>query len=122
MHTQLLKLSSKQRIASFPSGFSYKACHKISHLQLYLSIYKSISPFSIPAATYCHLQTCPQGPRNKSNKNVSLPSFSPKYFTYLSSRCWEGLHPFPLFRHQPIGEKKNGLNYILNYFSSCLRP
>lgn len=52
MHTQLFKLSSKQRIASFPSGFSYKACHKISHLQLYIYIYKSIYIYVSPLFLY----------------------------------------------------------------------
>lgn len=107
---------------------------KISHLELYtyththvsmcmnIYLYLSIHPSSTQAATYCHLQICPQGPWNKSNKQVFLLSFLPKHFSYLSSRCWEGLHPFPLSRHQPVGEKKNGFNYIPNYFSSCLRP
>lgn len=119
----------QNRIASFPSVFSYRAWHKISHLELgiHLYIYACTYIYAFPLLLHQLLliatfKSVLKAHENKSNKQVFLLSFLPKYFIYLSSRCWEGLHPFPLFRHQAVGEKKNGFNYIPNYFSSCLRP
>lgn len=53
MHTQLFRfdLSSTQRITPCPSAFSYRACHRVSRLQLYplflhqlplIAIFKSV--------------------------------------------------------------------------------
>lgn len=81
MHTQLFRLSIFQtgNCFIFFSVLLQGQSQNFPPTATYLSICMYVPtfidpPFSAPAATYCHLQICPQGPWSQSNKFFFCPS------------------------------------------------
>lgn len=112
---------------TFPSVFSYRACHKISYLQLssYMSgytyiyvpplflhqlpliaIFKSVlKAHEISQINkFCFCPSC------QSISDIEIPGVGRVFILSPSSGT------------NPLEKKKKGFNYIPNYFGSCLRP
>lgn len=67
-----------KKLLHFPQGSPTGPVKNFTPTATYLSVcmylHLQISPFSTLAATYCHLQTCPQDPLGKPNRLFSCPS------------------------------------------------